>query len=694
MTDEGSVIQITNTSLNTDVTLASIGGVSLVDDGAGPSLSIHGLSGSAGISVTDEGSVIQITNTSLNTDVTLANAGGTETLVVDGSGPSLTSKGLSAGTGITLTGGANDVSIAVNSDSSVFEYNGTVVRSDAANSSYSVNADFVFGSQQLNDAGNANEDARIIFDKSAGAFYTGVANGTQWDTRGDQSFIGGGVNNAATGPQAVALGGNANTASGTESFAVGGGSSATNDNTFVWSDGTTGISSTNINEVSFGATGGFRVLGNGDGTPAYSAGQIYFDAVETVVTGKLTVDGLIDPTGLQCVEQSTNPGSVVAGNGTFWVKDDVPNVPAFTDDGGTDHTMAYLDSVTLSNLGGTSLVGTGTGPSLTIHGLSSGTGITVADVGNTLEITNSSPASSVTLTSAGGSTSLVQDGTGAALAIRGLNSGTGISLTQNANSVDITNSSPASSVTLASAGGSASLVQDGTGAALVIRGLNSGTGISLTQNTNNVNITNSSPASSVTLSSAGGDRSLVNDGTGPDLAVRGISEGRGIITVQNTSDVTLQNTWSQNYGYVGFGYSDRQNYNTALNTDVRIGSNFTRFTGRERGEVELAAGTDCELFLANVVQRRYRVSATITIETQAEEVHFWMSLGGTRIDALHTTLRDTGSSTNFKTGYLEGETTSSGTETLRCYFKRTTGSANLTLTVFHFSSTAHMIENA
>ena len=49
---------------------------------------------------------------------------GGQTLVVDGTGPTLSNKGLTAGTAITLTGGANDVTIAVNSDSSVFEYNG------------------------------------------------------------------------------------------------------------------------------------------------------------------------------------------------------------------------------------------------------------------------------------------------------------------------------------------------------------------------------------------------------------------------------------------------------------------------------------------------------------------------------------------------------------------------------------------
>lgn len=55
-----------------------------------------------------------------------------------------------------------------------------------------------------------------------------------------------------------------------------------------------------------------------------------------VVNGKLTVTGLIDPTGLVLTEQSSNPSPVSAGIGTFWVLDDAPTVPMFTDDTGVD----------------------------------------------------------------------------------------------------------------------------------------------------------------------------------------------------------------------------------------------------------------------------------------------------------------------------------------------------------------------
>jgi hypothetical protein len=84
------------------------------------------------------------------------------------------------------------------------------------------------------------------------------------------------------------------------------------------------------------------------------------------------------------------------------------------------------------------------------------------------------------------------------LANKGLTAGAGISLSSDAVSVTVTNSSPASSVTLASAGGTETLVNDGTGPALATKGLTAGAGISLT-----------GAATSVTIAATGGDAGLI-----------------------------------------------------------------------------------------------------------------------------------------------------------------------------------------
>lgn len=45
------------------------------------------------------------------------------------------------------------------------------------------------------------------------------------------------------------------------------------------------------------------------------------------------------------VGESSAAPSVVAGSGYFWVRDDVPNVPMFTDGGSSDHVLAYADEI-------------------------------------------------------------------------------------------------------------------------------------------------------------------------------------------------------------------------------------------------------------------------------------------------------------------------------------------------------------
>lgn len=57
---------------------------------------------------------IRITNSDPGSAVTLTSAGGTQTLVNDGVGPALATKGLTAGNGITLTASSNAVTIIAN----------------------------------------------------------------------------------------------------------------------------------------------------------------------------------------------------------------------------------------------------------------------------------------------------------------------------------------------------------------------------------------------------------------------------------------------------------------------------------------------------------------------------------------------------------------------------------------------------
>jgi len=96
--------------------------------------------------------------------------------------------------------------------------------------------DFVFGSSQLkNDNTTTDDDSRMYYDKSKGAFRAGAVDGDQWDEAGVGDYsvamgfnseanglysVGMGFNSAASGESAIAIG-RFSLASGTGSFAAG-----------------------------------------------------------------------------------------------------------------------------------------------------------------------------------------------------------------------------------------------------------------------------------------------------------------------------------------------------------------------------------------------------------------------------------------------------------------------------------------
>ena len=84
---------------------------------------------------------------------------------------------------------------------------------------------------------------------------------------------------------------------GADSFAGGAASTGTHANSFVWSD-STARSSSAANEVTFGAAGNLRVLG-----------------------GNITQEAF----GLLQGERAAVPAAPGAGNGYWWIRNDVPN---------------------------------------------------------------------------------------------------------------------------------------------------------------------------------------------------------------------------------------------------------------------------------------------------------------------------------------------------------------------------------
>lgn len=92
-------------SVTTTLTSTGIGN-SLISDGTGPTLQTKGIVGGVDISVTDNGSYLTINNTGAGTTPSLNNMGSGESLLYGGGpsvGPTMYIKSISAGSGMTVT---------------------------------------------------------------------------------------------------------------------------------------------------------------------------------------------------------------------------------------------------------------------------------------------------------------------------------------------------------------------------------------------------------------------------------------------------------------------------------------------------------------------------------------------------------------------------------------------------------------
>lgn len=120
--------------------------------------------------------------------------------------------------------------------------------------------------------------------------------------------------------------------------------------------------------------------------------------------------------------------------------------------------------------------------------------------------------------------------------------GAGIQLTTNniTDTITITNSASSFAVTLADAGTGAheSLVNDGTGPSLATKGLTAGTGVSLTGSATDVTITNSAPDQVVALTAGAG---ISTSGTYPNFTITNTDGGTGVSLTSAGGTETLVN---------------------------------------------------------------------------------------------------------------------------------------------------------
>jgi len=117
--------------------------------------------------------------------------------------------------------------------------------------------------------GNSAVDSATVAggrDNAASDYITTVAGGLGNQSLVYGSTVGGGLNNNASGYMATIPGGASNTVSGSYAFAAGFQAQATNNNSFVWSDGSAGTATTTANQFVARASGGYVLFSGAAGT--------------------------------------------------------------------------------------------------------------------------------------------------------------------------------------------------------------------------------------------------------------------------------------------------------------------------------------------------------------------------------------------------------------------------------------------
>lgn len=189
---------------------------------------------------------------------------------------------------------------------------------------------------------------------------------------------------------------------------------------------------------------------------------------------------------------------------------------------------------------GTSIIGNGTSPFLTLKGIIAGTGIGVTSSLTDITFTNTSPASSVTLSDTHvpglGEFSIVGNGTGPALTNKVIAAGANVTITDVGGTLSI------SSTGSGGGGYTAGPGIDISGTVISNIGVIT---LSSTSSAITVGGTSTSPTltGNYTLNSLGGTNPIVvSGGSGPAFTLRGLTNGAGIGLASSGTAITITNT--------------------------------------------------------------------------------------------------------------------------------------------------------
>jgi hypothetical protein len=122
-------------------------------------------------------------------------------------------------------------------------------------------------------------------------------------------------------------------------------------------------------------------------------------------------------------------------------------------------SLPVVDLTTLNDASGVinSIISSNVSPNFLLKGITAATGISLAPIGNNIQITNTSPSTLINVNNVG-TNSLISSNANPTFNLKGLSASTGITLAPVANDIEITNNLPSTLINITSVGSGNSII--------------------------------------------------------------------------------------------------------------------------------------------------------------------------------------------------------------------------------------------
>ncbi len=208
----------------------------------------------------------------------------------------------------------------------------------------------------------------------------------------------------------------------------------------------------------------------------------------------------------------------------------------------TISSSASGEANTASNLGaGEGIFSSKSGVDLRLKSIVAGSGVNLSSDTNTITITNSSIGEANTASNLGASgSSVFSQKSGVDLQFRKLIGGTNVTLTENTNDITIDASGAAGETNTASnVGAGTGVFAQKSGVDLEFKSLVSGSGINVTSDATTVTVTNSGIGEANTASNLGAGEGIFESKSSLDLRFKSLVEGTNVSLSSDTNTVTI-----------------------------------------------------------------------------------------------------------------------------------------------------------